>query len=88
MPYGFNATSGSSVGTPGGYQSDCLPCLAGYYCLNATVTPFKCGKGYYTKLGQSVCQVVHPFFSRIYSAVIENFLVMYVELIFILKLNY
>lgn len=57
MPYGYNTTSGGSSGTAGGYQADCLPCTAGYYCLNATVTPYKCGKGYYTKLGQSVCQV-------------------------------
>ena len=57
MPYGYNSTSGSSVGTAAGYQADCLSCTAGFYCLNATVTPFKCGKGYYTKAGQSVCQV-------------------------------
>lgn len=57
MPYGYNTTAGTSVGTAAGYQDHCLSCPAGFYCLNATVTPYACGKGYYTKLGQSVCQV-------------------------------
>ena len=62
MPSGYNSTGGSSIGTAAGYQSDCLACPAGYYCLNATVTPSKCGKGYFTKLGQSVCQVCKVIF--------------------------
>jgi len=57
MPYGVNATTNQTEGTPGGYQNDCLDCPAGYFCLNATIVPKECGVGFYTKPGQSVCQV-------------------------------
>ena len=57
MPTGFNVTSNQTEGTPGGYQNDCLPCLAGHFCLNATIVPKECGKGFFTKPGQSVCKV-------------------------------
>ena len=60
MPYGHSAALGKTVGTPAGYQSHCLPCSAGHYCLNATVVPQPCGRGFYTRLGQSVCQICLP----------------------------
>ena len=60
MPYGYSASLGVTVGTPAGYQSNCLPCPGGHYCLNATVVPVECGQGYYTKPGQSVCQECLP----------------------------
>ena len=50
-------TSTQTEGEPGGYQNDCLDCPAGHFCLNATVVPRECGVGFYTKPGQSVCQV-------------------------------
>lgn len=55
MPYGKNTTGNNSSGEAAGYQSDCLPCPMGYYCLNATIVPYACGKGKYSKSGQSVC---------------------------------
>ena len=36
-------------------------CPAGHYCLNATIVPKQCGLGFYTKPGQSVCQVKHSY---------------------------
>lgn len=60
MPYGHNKTASTTFGKPAGYQDDCLPCLAGHYCLNATVTPSPCGKGFFTKPGQSVCKKCLP----------------------------
>lgn len=56
MPYGKNVTSSKSNGVAAGYQADCLPCTMGFYCLNATISPFPCGKGKYSKSGQSVCR--------------------------------
>ena len=56
MSSGFNATSGEVVGIPAKGKGDCLPCDAGHFCLNGTVTPEPCGKGKYTNPGQSVCQ--------------------------------
>ena len=56
MPYGKNTTGNTSNGRAAGYQYDCLSCTMGYYCLNATITPYRCGKGKYSKSGQSVCQ--------------------------------
>ena len=55
MPYGKNTTSNTSNGIAAGYQSDCLACTMGYYCLNATIKPYPCGKGKYSKSGQSIC---------------------------------
>lgn len=55
MPYGKNITGNTSNGIAAGYQNDCRPCTMGYYCLNATINPYPCGKGNYSKSGQSVC---------------------------------
>jgi len=60
MPNGVNTTSNTLIGSPAGYQDDCKPCLAGHYCLNATITPKPCGKGFFTKPGQSVCKICLP----------------------------
>lgn len=56
MPNGADA-SGVLKGQPAGVQDDCIECPGGSYCLNATITPQPCGVGFYTKPGQSVCQV-------------------------------
>jgi len=73
MPYGVNATTNQTEGTPGGYQNDCLDCPAGYFCLNATIVPKECGVGFYTKPGQSVCQVCgYHQLSKLYQSGISN----------------
>ena len=56
MPYGKNTSTNVTYGISSGYQSDCLPCTMGYYCLNATIKPYPCGKGKYSETGQSACQ--------------------------------
>ena len=56
MPYGRNITANVTDGVAAGYQSDCLPCTMGYYCLNATINPYPCGKGKYSETSQSLCQ--------------------------------
>jgi len=74
MPYGVNATTNQTEGTPGGYQNDCLDCPAGYFCLNATIVPKECGVGFYTKPGQSVCQVCGYHCLKIYISSYQSYI--------------
>lgn len=59
MPYGVDI-NGTLVGTTAGYESDCLECTGGSYCLSMTVTPDPCGVGNYSEPGQSSCLPCEP----------------------------
>lgn len=58
-PAGYECPSNSafySPCVPGTYapglgHESCLPCPAGYYCVNATVTPVTCPAGHYCPEG-------------------------------------